>query len=62
MTEREAVQEAHSSRHDGSRYGHQVGTFAAEHLSPSFPQRAPWGTAGRLRAWQAEALDVYIPR
>lgn len=60
MTEREAVQEAHSSSHDGSRYGHQVGTFAAEHLSPSFPQRAPWGTAGRLRAWQAEALDVYF--
>ncbi|MFT4230911.1 MAG: DEAD/DEAH box helicase [Microbacterium sp.] len=36
------------------------GSFAAEHLSPSFPQRAPWGTAGRLRAWQAEALDAYF--
>ncbi|MGV9768110.1 DEAD/DEAH box helicase [Microbacterium sp. NPDC003461] len=28
-------------------------------LSPSFPQRAPWGTAGSLRAWQQEALDAY---
>lgn len=36
------------------------GSFAAEHLSPSFPQRAPWGTAQRLRAWQAEALDTYF--
>jgi len=36
------------------------GSFAAEHLSPSFPQRAPWGTAQRLRAWQAEALDQYF--
>ncbi|MFZ8757508.1 DEAD/DEAH box helicase [Microbacterium sp. HMH0099] len=36
------------------------GSFAAEHLSPSFPQRAPWGTAQRLRAWQAEALDLYF--
>ncbi|MGH2273570.1 MULTISPECIES: DEAD/DEAH box helicase [Microbacterium] len=39
---------------------HQFGSFAAEHLSPSFPQRAPWGTAQRLRAWQAEALDAYF--
>ena len=39
--------------------GH-VGSFAAEQLSPSYPQRAPWGTAGRLRAWQAEALDLYF--
>jgi superfamily II DNA or RNA helicase len=37
-----------------------VGSFAAEHLSPSYPQRAPWGTAQRLRAWQAEALDIYF--
>ncbi|MBD7957930.1 DEAD/DEAH box helicase [Microbacterium sp. Sa4CUA7] len=36
------------------------GSFAAEHLSPAFPQRAPWGTAQRLRAWQAEALDQYF--
>lgn len=37
-----------------------LGSFAAEHLSPSYPQRAPWGTAQRLRAWQAEALDRYF--
>lgn len=39
---------------------HHFGSFAAEHLSPAFPQRAPWGTAQRLRAWQAEALDEYF--
>ncbi|RZS58891.1 superfamily II DNA or RNA helicase [Microcella putealis] len=37
-----------------------VGTFAAEHLSPSYPERAARGTASRLRAWQAEALDRYF--
>ncbi|GAA1692634.1 DEAD/DEAH box helicase [Microcella alkalica] len=37
-----------------------VGTFAAEHLSPSFPERAARGTASRLRAWQAAALDKYF--
>jgi hypothetical protein len=36
------------------------GSFAAEHLSPAFPQRAPWGTAQNLRAWQAEALEAYF--
>lgn len=35
---------------------------AFEHLSPAFPQRAAWGTASRLRAWQAEALDDYLTR
>lgn len=39
-----------------------VGTFAAEHLSPSYPERAARGTADRLRAWQAEALDEYFAR
>ncbi|MFT4258723.1 DEAD/DEAH box helicase [Microbacterium sp.] len=29
-------------------------------LSPSFPQRAPWGTASKLRAWQQEALEQYF--
>jgi superfamily II DNA or RNA helicase len=33
---------------------------AASHLPPAFPQRAPWGTAGKLRAWQAEALADYL--
>ena len=40
--------------------GAHVGSFTAEHLSPSYPQRAPWGTAQALRAWQAEALDIYF--
>ena len=36
------------------------GTHAAEQLSPAFPERAAWGTAGKLRAWQAEALEEYF--
>ena len=39
-----------------------VGTFAAEHLSPAYPERAARGTADKLRAWQAEALDTYFER
>ncbi|MFF2390181.1 DEAD/DEAH box helicase [Agromyces sp. NPDC058104] len=39
---------------------HHPGTSAAEHLSPSFPERAAWGTASKLRAWQAEALELYL--
>ncbi len=31
----------------------------AEHLPPAFPDRAPWGTAGKLRAWQEAALESY---
>ncbi len=30
------------------------------HLSPAFPGRAPWGTAGKLRAWQHGAMERYI--
>lgn len=41
-------------------FGHQVGTSAAEHLSPAFPERAARGTADKLRAWQAEALEAYF--
>ena len=38
-----------------------VGAIIVESmLSPSFPQRAPWGTANKLRAWQQEALDAYF--
>jgi superfamily II DNA or RNA helicase len=40
----------------------QVGTFAVEHLSPAYPERAARGTADKLRAWQAEALDAYFER
>ncbi len=36
------------------------GGGAAERLSPSFPERAARGTADRLRAWQAEALEQYF--
>ncbi|MCU1569782.1 MAG: hypothetical protein JWR33_523 [Naasia sp.] len=31
-------------------------------MSPSFPGRSPWGTAGKLRAWQEEALTAYFER
>ena len=33
---------------------------AFERLGPAFPQRAPWGTSAKLRAWQADALDRYL--
>jgi superfamily II DNA or RNA helicase len=36
-----------------------VSSAAFEHLSPAFPQRAAWGTASSLRAWQTEALEQY---
>ncbi|HEY0259965.1 MAG TPA: DEAD/DEAH box helicase, partial [Lacisediminihabitans sp.] len=45
---------------DPLSFGPTVGTFAAEHLSPAFPERAARGTAEKLRAWQAEALDAYF--
>jgi len=48
---------------DAARPGNgavELGGSAAEHLSPAFPARAPWGTAGKLRAWQAEALEAYF--
>ncbi|MFD0025526.1 DEAD/DEAH box helicase [Streptomyces sp. NPDC058382] len=35
-------------------------TTASHHLSPAFPGRAPWGTAGKLRAWQQSALERYV--
>jgi superfamily II DNA or RNA helicase len=37
-----------------------AGNAAAEHLSPAFPERAAWGTASKLRAWQVEALTKYF--
>lgn len=39
---------------------HLPGTSAAEHLSPAYPERAPWGLAGKLRAWQEEAITQYL--
>src|SRR5699024_12285188 len=38
------------------------GTSAAEQLPPAFPERAEWGTAGKLRAWQAEDLELYFKK
>jgi len=32
----------------------------SHHLSPAFPGRAPWGTAGKLRAWQQAAMERYV--
>ncbi|MET1052039.1 MAG: DEAD/DEAH box helicase [Mycetocola sp.] len=37
-----------------------MGTSAAEHLSPAFPERAAWGTVSKLRAWQEEAIESYF--
>ncbi|MGW0808790.1 DEAD/DEAH box helicase [Nonomuraea sp. NPDC002799] len=39
-----------------------MSTFAASHLSPSYPDRAAWGTAPKLRAWQQDAFDLYFRR
>ncbi|QMU67902.1 DEAD/DEAH box helicase [Streptacidiphilus sp. P02-A3a] len=33
---------------------------ASHHLSPAYPGRAPWGTAGKLRAWQQAAMERYV--
>ncbi|HEY7717936.1 MAG TPA: DEAD/DEAH box helicase, partial [Pedococcus sp.] len=37
-----------------------MSTAAASNLSPAFPERAAWGTASKLRAWQASALSQYL--
>jgi len=37
-----------------------MSTSAASHLSPAYPERAAWGTAGKLRAWQQQALNRYL--
>ena len=37
-----------------------MSTAAASQLSPAFPERAAWGTASKLRAWQAAALTCYL--
>ena len=39
-----------------------MSTSAAGHLSPAFPERAAWGTAAKLRAWQEDALAAYLER
>jgi superfamily II DNA or RNA helicase len=37
-----------------------MSSSAAGHLSPAFPERAAWGTAAKLRAWQEQALASYL--
>ncbi len=39
-----------------------MSTSAAGHLPPAYPERAAWGTASKLRAWQEEALAAYLGR
>ena len=39
-----------------------MSTSAAGHLSPAYPERAAWGTAAKLRAWQEEAFAAYLER
>lgn len=60
MTDESAAAPLLEERPDAGAPEPHIGSFAAEHLSPTYPQRAPWGTAQRLRAWQAEALDLYF--
>ncbi|BCW63629.1 DEAD/DEAH box helicase [Paenarthrobacter sp. MSM-2-10-13] len=36
--------------------------FGGPSLPPAYPERAAWGTAPKLRAWQQEALDLYMNR
>lgn len=39
---------------------HHASSAAASQLPPAYPERAAWGTASKLRAWQAEALEQYL--
>ncbi|NMR21078.1 DEAD/DEAH box helicase [Cellulomonas fimi] len=48
-----------AAHRQGARSASAASSSAASHLSPAFPGRAPWGTAQKLRAWQAAALDQY---
>jgi superfamily II DNA or RNA helicase len=50
----------HRSGQGGQATPQHVSASAASQLPPAFPSRAPWGTAGKLRAWQAEALARYL--
>ncbi|MDM8083698.1 DEAD/DEAH box helicase [Cellulomonas cellasea] len=49
-------------RQPASSASSHASSSAASNLPPAFPARAPWGTAGKLRAWQAEALELYRVR
>ena len=47
-------------RRSQAAHPNQPSIFAAENLSPAYPQRAAWGTSRPLRAWQAAALERYL--
>ena len=49
-----------SPRRSQAAHPNQPSIFAAENLSPAYPQRAAWGTSRPLRAWQAAALERYL--
>lgn len=51
---------AATSRHTPTAGAAAGSPSAASQLPPAYPARAPWGTASRLRAWQAAALDQYL--
>ncbi len=51
---------SHSAPPEPSGLPQHASAAAASHLSPAFPERAAWGTASRLRAWQATALEQYL--
>ncbi|WP_427018469.1 DEAD/DEAH box helicase [Pseudarthrobacter sp. P1] len=36
--------------------------FGSPSLPPAYPERAAWGTAPKLRAWQAAAMEKYFDR
>ncbi|QGH71084.1 DEAD/DEAH box helicase [Pseudactinotalea sp. HY158] len=48
--------------HGAARDPGSPSASAASNLSPAYPARAAWGTAGSLRAWQAAALAAYLER
>ena len=57
--ERAAVRQATRPVGTSTHRPVSVSSAAASQLPPAFPQRAPWGTVTKLRAWQAAALEVY---
>ena len=48
--------------HDQVQHPQHPSAAAATQLPPAYPARAAWGTANRLRAWQAAALEKYLAR
>ncbi|GAB2975974.1 DEAD/DEAH box helicase [Nocardioides montaniterrae] len=46
----------------GGSHPASIAPRVAANLSPAWPERAAWGTAGSLRAWQQAALEDYLSR